>query len=159
MRNYTASLSSTDGQVTTEEPAKTCFLTIGPDWPNGRLCYCSAQECVGPSIRIVPSSILTSTRVTVTCILAWGRKCSCLLKTALPLVTHHLFYQPENSEMSFDRIQSHFTCIDSVVAWIWGKNQRTGSTFPPCHLFWKGGNISFRQIHSIKFWEESFPGV
>lgn len=89
--------SSTDGQVTTEEPAKTCFFTMGPDWPSGRLWYCSAQECVGPVIRIVPSSILTSTRVTVTCILALGLKCSCLLKTALPLVTHHLFYQPQNS--------------------------------------------------------------
>lgn len=100
MHNYTVSLSlfsSIDGQVTTEEPAKTCFLTTGPDWPSGSLCYLSTQECVGPVIRIVPGSILTSTRVNVTCALASGLKFSFLLKRAHSVVTHHQLYHPQAS--------------------------------------------------------------
>ena len=93
MHNYTVShFSSTNGQVTTEEPAKAHFLTVGPDWASGSLCYFSTQECVGVVIRIVPSSILTSTRVDATCVTS---KSSFPLMRALSMGPHLLLYQPQ----------------------------------------------------------------
>ena len=89
--------SSIDGQVTIEEPAKTFFLTIEPDWPNGSLVYFSPQECVGPVIRIIPSSILTSTRINVTYMLASGLQSPFFMKRALSMFAHHLLHQPPTS--------------------------------------------------------------
>ena len=134
MYDYTVSLfSSTDGQVTTEASAKTCFLAVESDWPSGSLCYFPTQECVGLVIRFVPSSTLTSARVSIPCMLALGRKSS-FFPNESPL---HGYASPVISaanlcEMSFAGTRSYSISINVVFAWICGKNQGNGSTFSSC---------------------------